>query len=182
MKLLICAASLALALPTAAAAEPSAACEAAAHVIATFASHADGRVVVVGMTPDRPPPKAEIAKRPPGSWRDHAPPPGLMRRWAAAPNGDVLQCDAVKAVLAERKLEAGEAAVDALVSPGGKRTSTWKGVILSVGMPTLSEDGRQAIVEIGTSCGGLCGMGSLLYLRRVRGAWLQAGGLGLWIS
>jgi hypothetical protein len=179
-------AALACLMPAAAsAAEPGrAACEVAAATITDHLATERGRVVVVvGVSPDAGPSKADIARRRLSDWSKAAPSQPLLRAWSAAPRTDVLQCPAVQDLLARRGIASGQAAADPLrQGSGGKPLLSWRGEILAVGMPVVSADGQDALVEIGSACGGLCGAGFLLHLRRANDAWAVAGSLWLWIS
>ena len=46
----------------------------------------------------------------------------------------------------------------------------------------FSDDGRLALVYMGLRCGGLCGAGDLILLRRAPDGWTQVHAVSLWLS
>jgi hypothetical protein len=53
---------------------------------------------------------------------------------------------------------------------------------MQVGVPAISDDGNEAFIHYSHACGGLCGTGWLVYLRRVDGKWKIEHQVMLWIS
>lgn len=179
-KIAITAATLSLLAGSPAGAHPmrGPACDVAAAVTAARLPHRD-KVVVVGIADDTSF-KSVVRQHPPSGARV---PPALVKAWVDAPNADILDCPAVQALLKTRSIPSGaEAARAATHDAAGKRLSEPKAQVLAVGMPVVSADGREAVVEAGVVCGQLCGDGLLVHLRRTPTGWTWVGALPLWIS
>ena len=55
-------------------------------------------------------------------------------------------------------------------------------VVATFSQVGFSEDGQLALVYMGLRCGGLCGAGDLILLRRAPDGWTQVKAVSLWIS
>jgi hypothetical protein len=62
------------------------------------------------------------------------------------------------------------------------RTSPQASGILHLTLPGFSRDGRTAIVQGASVCGGLCGTGLYWVLKKVNGTWVVTQTHGTWIS
>jgi len=65
----------------------------------------------------------------------------------------------------------------------GNLSKPFGATILDISLPIVSEDGRNALVDVGVACGGLCGAGGVRHYRRDGvGLWRLVGVGGQWIS
>lgn len=158
------------------------ACEIAVAVL----SEAVGKtpnIVVVGIGRAGSFAKRERGRHPPADLKPPSPPARLVRAWLKAPDEDVLQCAEVRALLAAKSIPYGEAAAKAVTEdPKTRAMGPWRATIYALGLPVIAPNRREAVVEIGVTCGGLCGNGALISLRRTKDGWKPVGGLPLWIS
>jgi len=71
---------------------------------------------------------------------------------------------------------AGGESVDAAVRAG------FSHALISFSQIAFSRDGKDALVKFGMVCGGLCGSGSTIHLRKSASGWAILGRCGGWIS
>jgi hypothetical protein len=157
-------------------------CDVAHDLLSRQLDNARGPVVVVARLQNEA--RNHIIPEPSAGtdWKD-PPSAGISRAYRWSRGGDVLACSAVRQLLARRNVPSGEAAAKAAVGNPDPISPVYKATILSLGMPVVSRDGREALVETGVVCGPLCGAGSLLHLRRdPAGAWRVTGSQMTWIS
>jgi hypothetical protein len=141
------------------------ACAVAGAAISIHASDLQLKKLVVTRFRPPGPSKPRPASAHAGSWQGIAPPSALLRAWELAPDADVLRCASLKDILPSDSLPS---------MPGAK---------LSLGLPVIGANGREAVVEIETYKGNMDAEGELLYFRRAAtGDWRAVGRLSLWMT
>jgi hypothetical protein len=108
-----------------------------------------------------------------------APPAALVQ--ASTSENAVRLCPSFRKRLAARHVRFGEAAVQwaARRRPNG----SYRAGIVTISLPAVSADGRQAVLGVSTVFAPLGGGASLVHLtRNEAGAWEVAGSIGLWVS
>lgn len=94
---------------------------------------------------------------------------------------DVTSCDSVRALLKERGIAYGPAAVEQATSVPNH--GPFKSVVLSASMPVLSEDGGKAVLQTGWRAAPLGGEGRSTTMRRMGGRkWVIMKQSPTWIS
>ena len=93
----------------------------------------------------------------------------------------ITSCASVEAALDKRRIKYGdEAAADVAQSFTG---SSYKAELLSISLPLVSRDGKEAVLISSSATGPLAAGGFLEYLRRLpSGAWVVVSSAGLWVS
>jgi hypothetical protein len=113
------------------------------------------------------------AKHPPGDLA------GLLN--GRMPADAVSACPAVQSLLAAHGVAFDPAAATAATQLDGKRS--YRATVVTVSVPVLSHDGKQAVLASSQVSGPLAGAGSVFYLQRDgAGHWTVVSRLPLWVS
>jgi hypothetical protein len=111
-----------------------------------------------------------------------APPARLLSRLEGNLHLNAVRfCAEVRILLNQRRVRFDARSVEA--GRRLKRNLGSRAVIYMASLPVLSEDGRQALFGQAVFCGGRCGLGALVHVRRdPHGKWVRVNEHGLWIS
>ena len=115
-------------------------------------------------------------------WKRAAPPDSLLQLYLSrAANSPLEACPSLTRILDRRGVAYGPQAESRRQRESGAAGGAADALIVS--LPAVSEDGQEAIVDIGRTCPGLCGYGMFVYFRRDgQGQWQRAGYSRGWIS
>jgi hypothetical protein len=108
----------------------------------------------------------------------------LAARFAAVRTGGPLtDCPGFSAFVISLGGRVGEVAEHRALRTGRGDPDTYSSDFEEMSTPVLSADGQRALVYVASTCGRLCGAGSMLHIaRQANGEWRVLDRVGLWIS
>lgn len=176
---LLCGLMLLSAPPVQADESAAAACELASEIVERRLADAVRPMVVSASDSWRVPQTVDEFRR---GWENATPSDSVLQAYLSRTTQSPLEaCPALVRYLDQQAIPHGPEAEAKRQSKLGVRGDGADALMVS--LPAVSQDGREAIVDIGVTCPGLCGHGMFVYFRKdEEGLWKRVGYSRMWFS